>query len=275
MNKKIQKNKGFILKRILILIVLLLALGLLYSVFPKKSNNGEVSKHSIHLLSPNGGETLTMGATTTITFETTGEIKEPYQVVIWLDPSAAPLATIPANQTSYSFALPSSVLVGGDAVAPLEPGSYKIRIALYDGIPCTGLCVPSDVIELAHDASDAEINIVGAIASEATPVITSIFPNSAKVGAKIEIKGSNFSGFEGDTYAWIENSKGEKGIIYNDEGSTNNLIKFTLKDKYCTKDNSYSGEPCASYISMTPGTYSMYVYPWGKMSNKVPFTVTN
>lgn len=105
------------------------------------------------------------------------------------------------------------------------------------------------------------------------PTITSVTPTTASIGTYIEIKGTHFSGFEGDKYAWIENTKGEKGIIYNDTGSTDSLIKFKLANKYCTKDNSYSGLPCDSYINIVPGTYNIYVQPWGNISNKVQLIV--
>lgn len=108
----------------------------------------------------------------------------------------------------------------------------------------------------------------------ATPSISSISPSSSKVGDIIDIKGVNFAGFEGDKNAWIENSSGVKGIVYGMiPDSTNNLIRFKLESHYCTKDNSYSGLDCKEYLTIVPGIYDIYVYPWGKMSNKVKFTV--
>jgi len=108
------------------------------------------------------------------------------------------------------------------------------------------------------------------------PKITSVTPSSGPVGTVVELKGKSFSGFEGDKYAWIENSKGEKGIIYGDtKVATDSYIKFTLASKYCTADTSYSGNPCPSYISITPGAYKIYVMPWGTLSNKVTFTVSS
>ena len=107
------------------------------------------------------------------------------------------------------------------------------------------------------------------------PFVTEISPTSAKIGTEVVIEGRKFSGFEGDKYAWIENTKtGLKGIIYNDAGSTDNIIRFTLKDKYCTTDTSYSGSSCPSYLNIIPGVYDVYVIPWGKKSNTVKLTVT-
>jgi hypothetical protein len=108
-----------------------------------------------------------------------------------------------------------------------------------------------------------------------TPSIDSISPNSGPIGTIIEIKGKNFSGFEGDLDAWIEDTQGVKGIIYGETGSSGNLIKFTLKSSYCQIDTSYSGLPCSGFINLTPGTYKVYVATWGQKSNEVTFTVTS
>jgi hypothetical protein len=108
---------------------------------------------------------------------------------------------------------------------------------------------------------------------EGTPVITSLSTISGPIGTKLEIKGCNFSGFEGDKNAWIENTKGVKGILYGEAGSTSNLIRATLKSPLCQKDNSYSGLPCAAWLTLNAGIYKIYVTPWGKESNKVNFTI--
>ena len=159
----------------------------------------------------------------------------------------------------------------------------------FGGIFYKNICVPADPkINLSMSAFDEKgKEVVDSIistfnfpssattSSESLPLITSIVPTSGPIGTKVELKGTGFSGFEGDKYAWIENTKtGVKGIIYNEPGATNTFIPFTLKDKYCTRDNSYSGNPCESYLTITPGEYTIHVYPWGKMSNKIKFTVT-
>ncbi|MEK7646427.1 MAG: hypothetical protein AAB381_01915 [Patescibacteria group bacterium] len=154
---RLSTSKGFGIVQI-IAIVAVLVLGGVY-VAQKGSKTTDVAAPTITLVSPNGGEALIIGSSTPVSFTTTGEIKDGYQVVIWLEEGAAPLATIGATTTSYSLTIPESVLIGGDAVAPLEAGSYKIRVALYDGVPCTGHCLPTDVKELASDSSDGEVKI--------------------------------------------------------------------------------------------------------------------
>lgn len=110
--------------------------------------------------------------------------------------------------------------------------------------------------------------------TDATPVITSLSSYSGPVGTMLEIKGCNFSGFEGDKNAWIENGQGKAGILYGGEESTNNLLKITLNSPLCQNDNSYSGLPCGTLLNLTPGTYKIYTTPWGKKSNEVIFTIT-
>jgi len=108
---------------------------------------------------------------------------------------------------------------------------------------------------------------------EGMPVITSLSSYSGYVGTKIEIKGCNFAGFEGDKNAWIENGQGVKGILNGEEGSTGKNLKVTIKSPLCQEDNSYSGLPCKSYLTLTPGTYKIYTMPWLKKSNEVTFTI--
>ena len=108
---------------------------------------------------------------------------------------------------------------------------------------------------------------------EGTPVITSLSSYSGTTGTKLEIRGCNFSGFEGDKYAWVENSQGAKGILRGEAGSTDKLLKVTLRSPLCEQDNSYNGLPCTSYLTLTPGTYKIYTTPWGKKSNEATFAI--
>ncbi|MFH1187764.1 MAG: hypothetical protein V1688_02780 [bacterium] len=110
---------------------------------------------------------------------------------------------------------------------------------------------------------------------EGTPIITSISSYSGRVGAKIEIRGCNFAGFEGDLEAWVENDQGAKGLLYADEGSTAKLLKLTLKSPLCQERTSYSGLPCNNWLNLVPGEYKIYTAPWGKESNKVEFNIIN
>lgn len=106
-----------------------------------------------------------------------------------------------------------------------------------------------------------------------TPVITSLSHYSGMAGTKLEIHGCNFSGFEGDTNAWIKNSAGAQGVLYGESGSTSKLIRTTLKSPLCKTDTSYTGLPCDNWFLLTPGSYSISVMPWGRSSNSIYFTL--
>lgn len=110
---------------------------------------------------------------------------------------------------------------------------------------------------------------------ETKAVITSLSSFFGPIGTKLEIGGCNFAGFEGDKNAWIENTQGVKGILYGEQGSTEKTIKVTLKSPLCSQDTSYSGLPCDSYLTLTPGTYKIWIAPWGEntKSNLVTFTI--
>jgi len=107
------------------------------------------------------------------------------------------------------------------------------------------------------------------------PSITSISPNPAKIGSAITAVGTNLNGFEGDKNLWIENSAGQKGIIYGARDDSTATIKFTLAGSYCTADTSYSGLPCPSSINIISGTYNIYAVTPSGTSNKVSFTVSS
>ena len=109
--------------------------------------------------------------------------------------------------------------------------------------------------------------------AEGAPVITSLSSYTVSVGAKLEIAGCNFLGFEADKNAWIENAEGIKGILYGEAGSTDKLIKVSIKSPLCQKDTSYSGLDCDNWLPLTPGSYKINVSPWGKNSNIVDLTI--
>jgi hypothetical protein len=114
-----------------------------------------------------------------------------------------------------------------------------------------------------------------------TPKINSIFPSAGPAGTIIQIKGDNLNGFEGDMDAMIENSKGETAFLPGLDGTlkdssqiNNQIIRVKIESEICKTNNSYSGLPCKSYLDIIPGVYNIYVSPWGKVSNKLRFTVT-
>ena len=145
---------------------------------------------------------------------------------------------------------------------------YKNKKQINDLPPQTDTAVkiPSSTASLPPSCTDQP---------ESKAVITSLSSYSGPVGTDLEIRGCNFAGFEGDKNAIIENSEGVIGILYGESGSTANVIKVTLKSPLCSQNNSYSGLPCGSYLTLTPGTYKIYAMPWGTdtKSNLVNFTI--
>ncbi|MBI2055962.1 MAG: IPT/TIG domain-containing protein [Candidatus Sungbacteria bacterium] len=119
---------------------------------------------------------------------------------------------------------------------------------------------------------------------EATPIITSISPQSGSVGTKVEIRGCNFTGFEGDLDAVFVRSDGKEipvsgGNWYPGYGGGvgRGKIMIVTVQSYCESGSitgSYSGitSPCQT-IKANPGVYKVYVTAWGKKSNTATFTV--
>ncbi len=108
------------------------------------------------------------------------------------------------------------------------------------------------------------------------PYLSTITPAQGPVGTVVTLSGKNLAGFEGDLDAWIENSKGEVaylpafGTVY----PQTNQITVKIEAKECKQNNSYSGNPCTSFMTITPGTYKIFTSPWGVTSNSLTFVVT-
>lgn len=114
---------------------------------------------------------------------------------------------------------------------------------------------------------------------ESAAVITYMSHTSGPVGTKLEVRGCNFAGFESDKNLWIENAQGVKGILYGEREPSSptysKVVKVTLESKLCTHDTSYSGLPCNSYLTLTPGVYKLWSSPGNEKtkSNVVTFTI--
>ncbi|MFN8358786.1 MAG: immunoglobulin domain-containing protein [Candidatus Kapaibacterium sp.] len=133
---------------------------------------------SVVLNSPNGGESLCRGSSTTLTWTPvgiSGNVKLEYTTN---DTNYTQIATVPATPSSYSWAIPTSQLTGT---------SYKIRV--------------SDATNAAvSDVSNAVFSILS------TPVITTQpKPDSACTGSPLTLTltTDNPTGY---TYQWRKNS---------------------------------------------------------------------
>lgn len=113
------------------------------------------------------------------------------------------------------------------------------------------------------------------------PVIESILPSSGSKGTIVEIRGKNLSGFEGDLDIYFERADGKKTMLtdtFGDYAKTQDkLIKVKIVEPCQAGEKvtgRYSGtETLCDYIELTPGTYKVYVEPWGKRSNIVNFEI--
>jgi hypothetical protein len=110
------------------------------------------------------------------------------------------------------------------------------------------------------------------------PVITSISPASGPVGSKVEIRGCNLAGFEGDQIAIFERSDGKKLTFYG-PGYNEKMMTVTVADNCPTgyETGRYSGATSScETIQALPGIYKVYVITWGDefKSNSATFTVT-
>lgn len=240
----------------------------------------DTKNSDITLVSPNGGEKWTVGETHTISW-IANNVKN---VVISLLQGSSRSLLI-SLKTGVNASLQKFDWKISDGAWYV--GRSDLKIVLSDAAYCswvdesTGVECVKD--ELKHgDKSDNYFSIVSANLALPTtckdepkgvPIITSLSNYSGSIGARIEIRGCNFSGFEGDKNAWIENDQGVKGILYGEDGSTSKLLKVTLKSPLCQNNNSYSGLSCDAWLTLNTGTYNIYTFPWNKKSNEVNFTI--
>ena len=101
------------------------------------------------MISPNGGESWKIGSKQTISFETAGDIKPEYKLVLTLEPKQGAIATVSATSTSYSWTIPKDICLAGDVCGSLMPGPYKIKATIYDG---------DEIVSI--DESNMSLNII-------------------------------------------------------------------------------------------------------------------
>lgn len=215
---------------------------------------------SITVLSPNGGEKW---------------VKGEKQTVKWSSVNISPTNTVTIvlryyfSNTYKDYEIWRTLNDGSEEIIPdfaidLLPGAYKLQIkTTVDGVSI-------------GDWSDAAFSIGSIVTPTSTnPFIESLSTYSGPVGTLLEIRGRNFSGFEGDLTAWVENSQGVRGLLIGEAGSSATLIKVTLKSRLCQIDTTYSGLPCPSFLDLTPDVYKIYVMAWGQKSNVLNFTITS
>jgi hypothetical protein len=117
------------------------------------------------------------------------------------------------------------------------------------------------------------------------PFITAIVPASGPAGAKVEIRGCNLSGYEGDLEATFERSDGAHFSLYGGtwyrkviDAAEPTSMTVTV-DSYCPHGSitgRYSGldQKCET-VAATPGTYKVRVVTPSGTSNTVIYTITS
>ncbi len=167
------ENSSHNSKKILIVVVIVIAIAAIwYSTTRETGHRLSGIDPVITIQSPNGRENIEIGSRVAVTIDVAGEPVLNRYVVLSLEPGAAPLALFTSTTSNILLDIPESILIGGDAMAPLEPGKYLLRATLYDGMPCLGHCMSASSTEIGFDVTDSEINIIRAATSTA-PVATS------------------------------------------------------------------------------------------------------
>ncbi len=239
---------------------------------------------SFKVLSPKAGDSWKIGGVYSVKFQ---NLSKGSFVQGWLqDKHGASIGTANIGvmetgrdgnpNSNIQITIPSQWCGGGcGAVEYVSPGQYRLLLRISSSANNSSYqTFYSDYFTLtSNQTTSLPTSCVDQ--QEAKSVITSLSSYSGPIGTSLEIRGCNFAGFEGDKNAVIENSQGVVGILYGEQGSTAKLIKITLKSPLCSQDNSYTGLPCSSYLTLTPGTYKIYTAPWGTntKSNLATFTI--
>lgn len=124
---------------------------------------GTSTQTTVAVLAPNGGESVKIGQTLLVRWSTNNLLSSTNKFVIsGIGPAIA--VNESATTTSYSYALTIPTYgVAGDAMYALQPGQYKIKVSLYDGLPPVGRMFSNPLEQygkiIAEDESDSFITV--------------------------------------------------------------------------------------------------------------------
>ncbi len=149
----------------------------------------ESIKRSVAVISPNGGENWEMGKEYSVSWnrptDTISDQMWPKGYYLQIDLVGGPT---PINLKTVSGSIYTNasqrVMVNStgcytDYCYEFKPGKYKIKITVYDGKPCLGLCAPGNYgKEVVSDTSDNYITVSGK--SVSNPSITVTSPNGGE-----------------------------------------------------------------------------------------------
>lgn len=232
------------------------------------SPEGDPASGRIRLISPNGGETLTIGSKASIRWQPEKEMLTTADIFIQGDPcigttdTKACLSVMPrayaiarsAGQLNsdgtmtYRWIVPNTL----DKIL-LGTGAYRIEVC-YAG---TSVC----------DWSDSYFKVAPAVNSRA-PHISSIVPSAADFDATVAIHGS---GFTADSKVYLNGLALYGGASVSADGT---LITFAVPRYYpwsCP-----DGKMCAAVMQLIEeGQYPVYVANANGTSNSVEFTIVS
>lgn len=227
----------------------------------------------IRVVWPNGGEKLRIGETTQIQWTSKAAIPQGYHLMTYLidGPTQGHIAYSTSPSRPYDWRIES--VAQGDILIRLEPGTYKLRMELYDdGYFCPGECPPPAPQEkiakkIAEDESDAPFTIV---AADALPLISNINPTSGLIGTPVTITGR---GFSADNRILFTPPVLGCGTSILAPSINNTTLTFTIPNQ---------SDPCTPGAPMLPGgvpqrttagTYRIQVFSATGSSNSMNFTV--
>lgn len=187
------------MKKIIFGISTLLLVGVFYSI-----NNLEAEAQSqtssasfnIGIISPTEESILTVGKKFNFKWKTEGSIPSGAVIVLSLvdGPTSGELTQlrkIPKSKR-YSFKIPKNVVLGGDALIPLEAGQYRLKLDVYNKVPCGMLANCTTARLLDSDTSDGFSVTVPSDKKDA-PRISRLSPRFGNQGTEVTIKGSKFA----------------------------------------------------------------------------------
>lgn len=148
----------------------------------------------ISLSSPSSGRTYALNSPMTVSWSGTG-LDDRKTVVVSLVSNALGAGELVRAKASAGSATAnlSQYIFGGDAVALITPGLYKIKVSLYDENPCLGLCAPDWPIPklYAEDTSKDDFMIA---APMLTPTPSPLAFRNDQVGFQVGLT-NNWSGY--------------------------------------------------------------------------------
>lgn len=133
---------------------------------------------TVKVISPNGGEIWRIGDKMTIKFKIEGSINSKDVIGVHMIPGEIPIAYLPIASSSYEWLVPT-VVSYGDSISKLVTGPYKIKVSIYDKIPCMGVCAPGigNSVVFQSDESDNYFTIAP---MEPQKQITVLSPNGGE-----------------------------------------------------------------------------------------------